>query len=158
MACPPRIRLLSIAIVGACAAAPALSGSLGASSAAGGSSASSAASSASESLETSSDSAKRVVATLDGRYRLVDLTPAPERPGTVRLTLQALAPKGTDDPVRLYLPREAVERSGLAPGGTVAASRRPYGVELAHADTRRAFFLLLDDDWQRELRSLPVSL
>jgi hypothetical protein len=57
------------------------------------------------------------------------------------------AARGRTVPVRLYLPREAVERSGLAPGGTVAASRRPYGVELAHADTRRAFFLLLDDDF-----------
>jgi hypothetical protein len=152
------MRLLFAAVLGTCTVAPALSDSFTASSAAGGSSASSAASSASESLDTSSDSSKRVVATLDGPYRVVEVTPVPERPGTVRLTLQALAPKDTDGTVRLYVPRQAIERSGLAQGGTVAASRRPYGVELAHADTRKAFFLLIDDDWQRELRSNPVSL
>jgi hypothetical protein len=58
----------------------------------------------------------------------------------------------------LYLPQQTFERAGLAPGGTITAQQRPYGVEFAHADTRRAFFLLLNDGVQRELRSNPVSL
>jgi len=155
---PFTLRLLLAALLFAGAASPAPAGSLGTSSAAGGSSASSVASSASESLETSSDSSRQAVAALDGPYRVVRLEPVPERPGTVRLTLQALAPADPGPTVRLLLPALAVERAGLAPGGAVAASRRPYGVALAHAETRQAFFLLLDDPWHRELRSHPVRL
>jgi hypothetical protein len=38
----------------------------------------------------------------------------------------------------------------------VLARQRPYGYELARADTRTAFFLLLDDPWYRELQSVVV--
>ena len=137
---------------------PALAGSLGTSSAAGGSSASVAASSASESSETSSDSSKKAVAELEGAYRVADLAPVPERPELLRLTLRPVgAPEDTAD-VRLLVPRRAVEQGRVAPGGEVVASRRDYGVELARADTREAFLLVLDDAWQRELRPVPVTL
>jgi len=153
-----RQQLLTTALVLAAACVPAVAGSIAGSSAAGGSSASSA---ASDSVGTSSDSSTRVVANAEGPYRIVDVTPVPERPGTVRVTLLALADKPADKPdeaVLLYLPQQTFERTGLAPGGTITAQQRPYGVEFAHADTRRAFFLLLTDDVQRELRSNPVSL
>ena len=140
------------------AAGPALADSFTASSAAGGSSASSAASSASDSSGASSDSSKYAVAALDGPYRIAEVAPVPDRPGTVRVTLAPLAAQAAGEPVRLLLPRQALERGGLAAGATVTASRRPYGVELAAADTKQAFFLVLDDVWQRELRSTPVSL
>ncbi|MCA3179446.1 MAG: hypothetical protein O9345_05260 [Burkholderiaceae bacterium] len=139
-------------------AGPASAGSFAASSAAGGSSASSAASSASDSSGESSDSSKNAVAALDGPYRIVELTPLPERPGFVRVALAPLGATPAAEPVRLVLPAVAVERGRLAAGATVTANRRPYGVELAHADTKKAFFLVLDDGWQRELRSTPVSL
>jgi hypothetical protein len=139
-------------------AGPASADSFTASSAAGGSSASSAASSASDSSGASSDSSKNAVAALDGPYRIVELTPLPERPGFVRVALAPLAAAPAAEPVRLVLPAAAVERVRLAAGATVTASRRPYGVELAHADTKKAFFLVLDDGWQRELRSTPVAL
>ena len=150
-----RKHLLSTTILLAAACVPATAGSLVGSSAAGGSSASSA---ASDSVGASSDSSTRVVANADGPYRIVDVTPVPERPGTVRVTLQALATRESEEAVLLYLPQQTFERTGLAPGGTITAQQRPYGVEFAHADTRRAFFLLLNDDVQRELRSNPVSL
>jgi hypothetical protein len=155
---PVRSRLLLTAALLGVFAVPGHAGPLTASSAAGGSSASSAASSASESAEGSSASSKRAVAALDGPYRVVDVTPVPERPGTVRMTLRPLAAGGSPEDVSLYLPSQALERGGLAQGTTVTANRRPYGVELAHADTRKAFFLVLDDDWKRELRSNPVAL
>jgi hypothetical protein len=139
-------------------AGPVSADSFTASSAAGGSSASSAASSASDSSGASSDSSKNAVAALDGPYRIVELAPAPGRPGMVRVGLAPLAAAPAAEPVRLVLPAAAIERGGLAAGETVTASRRPYGVELARADTKKAFFLVLDDGWQRELRSTPVSL
>jgi len=154
---PVRPHVLCAALLAALGAAPALAGSLATSSAAGGSSASVAASSASESSEASSDSSNRVVANLEGPYRVVDVTPLPERPGTVRLTLRPLAGQAEAD-VHLHVPQRALERGGPAPGGALNASRRPYGVELAHADTREPFLLVIDDDWQRELRSVPVAL
>ena len=150
-----RTHLLSTSILLAAACVPAVAGSLVGSSAAGGSSASSA---ASDSVGTSSDSSTRAVANLDGPYRIVDVAPVPERPGTVRVTLRALAASEQDETALLYLPQQTFERAGLAPGGTITAQQRPYGVEFAHADTRRAFFLLLTDGVQRELRSNPVSL
>jgi hypothetical protein len=146
--------LLAAALLGAFAGS-ASAGAISASSAAGGSSASSA---ASESVEGSSASSKRAVAALDGPYRVVDVRPVPERPGTVRMTLRPLAAGAAPEDVTLVLPRQALERGGLAQGATVTAHRRPYGVELAHADTRKAFFLVLDDAWTRELRSNPVAL
>jgi hypothetical protein len=72
------------------------------------------------------------------------------------MTLAAVDKAG--DPLVIDLPQQTFERAGLAPGGTITAQQRPYGVEFAHADTRRAFFLLLNDGVQRELRSNPVSL
>jgi hypothetical protein len=33
-----------------------------------------------------------------------------------------------------------------------------YGYEFAHADTKQPFFLALQDDWYRELRSQKVAI
>lgn len=141
---------------------PALADSLSASSAAGGSSASSAssaASSASESSQSSSDSSGgKQHALAEGPYRIVAITPRPDRPGVVRLTLQALDDADEGGRVRVELPNEALESTGLATGDTVRARSRPYGVQLADAATGRAFFLLLHDDWAAELASNPVAL
>lgn len=148
---------IPIAAAIACAALPAGAGSLATSSAAGGSSASSAASTASDSSGASSDSSSRTGhAQAEGPYRIVEVAPLAGRPDLVRLTLQAAARDGTT--FRVDLPREALDRAGLALGDTVAARRRPYGLELAAAATDRAFFLLLSDDWTHELRSNAVVL
>jgi hypothetical protein len=152
---PVVIRAAAIASVLLAASVPSLAGSIAASSAAGGSSASLATSAASD----SSASSAKAVAQADGPYRVVDVTPVPERPGTVRMQLQALAEgAGPDATLMLYVPQQAVERGGVAAGVTVTASQRPYGVEFAHADTQRAFFLVLHEEYQRELRSNPVTL
>lgn len=154
-------RIAAVAAVLALSSFPSLAGSLAASSAAGGSSASSAASATSDSIGDSSASSTKTVAQADGPYRVVDLSPVPERPGTVRMKLQALAPvqgTGTDGALVLFVPQQAIERGGVAAGATVTASQRPYGVAFAHNDTRREFFLVLNEAWHRELRSNPVSL
>jgi hypothetical protein len=137
---------------------PAAAGSLTASSAAGGSSASWASSETSDSSQASSDSSTRTVAEAEGPYRIVDATPVPEKPDTLRLTLRGLSGQDEESPLVLQLPRQTFERNGLAAGATIRATQRPYGVEFAHADTNRAFFLLLKGEWHRELRSAPVTL
>jgi len=147
--------LFSAAVLLGVAALPATAGSLSASSAAGGSSASSA---SSTSLETSSDSSSKATGVAEGPYRVIEVATVAERPGTVRLKLQALAAPSADAGLFLHVPQPAFERSRLGVGDTVTARHRPYGIEFARLDTDRAFFLLLDDDWARELPSHPVLL
>jgi hypothetical protein len=147
--------LVITAVLLGAAALPAAAGSLAASSAAGGSSASSA---SSTSLETSSDSSSRSTGVAEGPYRIIEVATVAERPGTVRLRLQALAAPRADGGLVLHVPQQAFDRSRLGVGDAVAARQRPYGVEFARLDTNRAFFLLLDDEWARELPSHPVVL
>lgn len=129
--------------------------------------ASSAASSASESLSTSvgsisdsfrqsSDSSSRPTRTADGNYRVTEVAAVGGRPGMLKLTLQPAAEGG--EAFALVLPQKAVDAGGVAVGQTVQARNRPYGVEFARADTRQAFFLVLEDEWYRELASNPVTL
>lgn len=139
----------------AAAALPARADSLVTSSAAGGSSASSA---SSASLETSSDSSSPDGKAAEGPYRIIDVAAVPGQPGQLRLRMRALADTGARGELVLLLPQPAFERSGLAPGHTVAVRQRPYGIEFADARTQQPFFLVLADDWQRELPSRPVTL
>lgn len=147
-----------LALLLAAAALPAGAGSLVTSSAAGGSSASSAASSASESSKDSSTSSSTNNRVAEGPYKIVDIVAVADRPGTVRLRLQALADAGPAGAWALDLPAQTADQSHLAAGQTVTARQRPYGTEFAHADTNRAFFLVLSDGWSRELVSNPVLL
>ena len=117
-------------------------------------SASSATSSASDSIGGSSKSSsgdKRVAA---GEYQVVHLAAVADRPGMLRAQLR----NDTGAEFALLLPAQAAERGRLAEGGAVNVLERPYGYEFATVDTKEAFFLVLDDDWHRELRSKPVTL
>ncbi len=94
----------------------------------------------------------------DGNYRVVDVAAAEERPGIVRVKLQAVAADAKDGEFFLYVPKKAFDAGRLAQGETVTATGRPYGVEFARADNREAFFLVMADTWHRELASNPVVL
>jgi len=110
------------------------------------------------SVEKSSGSSSKATDVAEGDYRVIDLAAVPERPGIVRMKLQALAGQGAEGEFFLSLPQEAVDRSGLAQGHIVTARQRPYGVEFASGQTRQAFFLVLSDDWYRELQTRAVAL
>lgn len=146
---------VSTAVLLGAVSLPALAESLVASSAAGGSSASSA---SSASVNKSSDSSTKNKTTAEGPYRIIDVAVVPERPGTVRVKLQALADTTADGELFLYVPQQALDRSRLGAGQTVTARQRPYGMEFAVLETQKAFFLVVDDDWYRELPSNPVVL
>ncbi len=131
--------------------------------------ASSAASSASESigfsigsisgsLKTSSGSSARPTDVAEGDYRVVDIAAIDDRPGDVRITLRAIARPTEAGEVQLTLPQQAVDRGHLAQGHTVTARQRPYGVEFSSGEPRESFFLVLGDDWYRELRAHAVAL
>lgn len=91
-----------------------------------------------------------------GDYRILDIAELAERPGMLRLRLQAVAASGEREEFFLLLPRQAAEQGQLAQGKTVTASPRPYGTQFAAADTKQAFFLVLDDEWRRELDTHAV--
>ena len=118
--------------------------------------------SVSGSIEKSSTSSTTTTAAAEGDYRILEVATVAERPGTVRMKLQAVAgrelSRDADHEFFLYLPQAAVDQGHLAQHVIVTARQRPYGTEFAHGQTRQAFFLVLSDDWYRELRANPVVL
>ena len=110
----------------------------------------------STSIEGSSNSSSGDRKTAAGEYKLLDVAEAPARPGTLRLTLQAVPGSGADGEFYLYVPRQTVQQHALATGAVIRAEARPYGLQFAAAD--RAFFLAVHDEWLNELRTTPVAL
>ena len=113
----------------------------------------------SDSIGDSSRSSSPDTKTADGDYRVIDVAELAAKPGMLQLTLQAT--QGEAREFTLKLPREALGRKGIAVGDVVHARNRPYGLEFARindAQTREAFFLVLADDWHKELDSRPVAL
>ena len=107
----------------------------------------------STSVEQSSNSSSKDDKVADGDYTVIEVAEATGRPGRLRLTLQR---QGMT--LVLYAPQEAVHRAGVAAGQVVAARQRPFGVEFAAGEPRRAFFLALHDGWLPELQTRAVSL
>ena len=114
--------------------------------------------SASGSVQKSSGSSSKGQALAEGDYRIVAIAAAPDRPGSVRMKLQAVADNSEVSELFLTVPQAALDHGRLAQGGTVSARKRSYGAEFANAATRQVFFLVLDDDWYRELRANAVAL
>ena len=139
-----------------------------------GSSASSATSAASNSvgassgsIQNSSNSSSKKTTADAGDYQIIEVTTTTATTttggpaATARLTLQALNDSGNREDRNefvLVLPSSVVEKNGLAAGATVTARQRPYGLEFAAGPARQAFFLVLADDWHRELQSTAVAL
>ncbi len=114
--------------------------------------------SSSASIEKSSNSSSNKERVAQGQYTIVEITALAEQPDTVRLRLQAVADA---DEFFLLLPRAATERAQLAAGQVVSAEHRPYGLAFATVDAvvgNTPFFLVLDNDWFRELESRPVGV
>lgn len=122
--------------------------------------------SVSTSLKKSSQSSTKDDKVAEGDYKVVALTAEADQPGMVRLKLQALAPAdheaGTetaaDDSFELILPQKTVALNQVATGTVVTARNRPYGLAFATGEARQDFFLVLQDEWFRELATRPVAL
>jgi hypothetical protein len=113
----------------------------------------------SDSIGNSSRSSSPDNKTADGDYRVIDVAELAAKPGMLQLRLQAT--QGEAHEFTLKLPREALGRKGIAVGDLVHARNRPYGLEFARLNdekAREAFFLVLADDWHKELESRRVSL
>ena len=91
----------------------------------------------------------------DGNYQIIDIDHTPGRAGSTRVAMQAGDPQQR---IVLDLPQEVFAKQGLARGDFVHAKNRSYGLEFARADTREAFFLVLEDAVYKELAARKVSL
>ena len=110
------------------------------------------------SIQQSSASSSKTNRVADGDYRLIEVAAVADRPGMLRMTLQPVADAKPGDGFFLFVPAEVVQQTHLVAGDTVAARQRPYGVEFAQGQPRQAFFLVLADQWLRELQTTPVAL
>jgi hypothetical protein len=119
------------------------------SSAAGAGSASSG--SVSDSFKQSSGSSSGDDRRAEGRYRVTEVAQADA--GKLRLTLQ----REGAEPVELTLPEQALAARAVNVGDEVQATPQPYGIAFAHADTGKAFYLVLEDGWHRELAARVVQ-
>ena len=147
---------LAALALGLAAAVPAMADSAASSASSAGSAS---IGSLSDSIGNSSRSSSTDNRTADGDYRVIDVAEMAAKPGMLQLTLQAT--QGEVHEFTLKLPREALGQKGIAVGDVVHARNRPYGLEFARlndAKTRAAFFLVLADDWHKELDSRRVSL
>jgi len=150
------LRLSCVAVLCATAALPCLAESFASSASSAGSASSG---SASDSLNTSSKSSTGTK-TADGDYRVIEVAELADRPGMLQLTLQGTAADEARE-FTLRLPRQALEPRGIATGDIVSVRNRDYGLEFARGDgrdRREPFFLVLSDDWHRELEPRPVTL
>lgn len=149
------LRLAPAALLALAASGPCLADSFTSSASSAGSASSG---SVSDSLQGSSNSSKGDDKVADGDYRVIEVADAAGRPGMLQLKLQATAQPGEAGQIRLTLPAQALAQRPVAAGDVVSARHRPYGIEFAHAAVREPFFLVLADDWQRELAPRAVSL
>lgn len=119
--------------------------------------ASSAASSGSKSSQQSSASSSNEKTASAGDYRIIDVAAVPDQAGMVRLQLQAATAQGQEQAF-LVLPQKTFEKTGLSTGQMVTAREHAYGLEFADHKTKQAFFLVLTDEWYRELNSQSLVL
>jgi hypothetical protein len=118
--------------------------------------------SSSNSFESSSNSSSGENKLAEGNYRIIEVADAPARAGTVRLKLHAVAEAGTvvakAPEFFLYMPQEAYDQSRLGQGSIITAKARAYGLEFAAGGAKKPFFLVLADEWFRELQTKVVRL
>jgi hypothetical protein len=145
---------LLLAAFGAAVAAPAHADSIASSASSAGSESSG---SISNSIGASSNSSNRDRKVAAGDYRVIDVAQAPAKANTTRLTLRAVA-DGAAQEFTLDVPDRALAEHRVAAGAIVQVKERVYGYEFAYADTRKPFFLALQDDWYRELGSRQVTI
>jgi hypothetical protein len=112
----------------------------------------------SRSIQRSSDSSSKGNDVAEGDYRIIEMAQQPQRPGTVQLTLRAVADPAAAGALMLLLPQEAVAEGRLAEGRIVTVRQRPYGLEFSSGTTQQPFFLALRDEWFQELQTRVVRL
>ena len=95
-----------------------------------------------------------------GPYRVIDVAQAPAKAGKeakTRITLRAVAGDAATQ-FWVDVPDRALADRRVGKGEVVQVNERVYGYEFAYGDTKKPFFLALEDDWYRELASRKVTI
>jgi hypothetical protein len=92
-----------------------------------------------------------------GPYRVIDVAQAPAKAGVTRITLRAVAGDAATQ-FWVDVPDRALADRRVAKDEVVQVNERVYGYEFAYGDTKKPFFLALEDDWYRELASRKVTI
>jgi hypothetical protein len=92
-----------------------------------------------------------------GPYRVIDVAEAPAKAGITRITLRAVAGNAATQ-FWVDVPDRALADRRVGKGEVVQVNERVYGYEFAYGDTKKPFFLALEDDWYRELASRKVTI
>jgi hypothetical protein len=149
-------RLAALALLMAAAALPAQASGSASSASSEGGSASVGSSSTSIEKSSNSSSSKADMGAV-GDYKIIEVAEAPARAGTVRLKLQPLA-GAKEGEFFLYMPQDAYAQSHLAAGHVITARQHNYGLEFMRAQSQDTFFLVLNDEWYRELQTKVVKI
>lgn len=126
------------------------------------SSASSAGSASLGSISNSSTASSPKDKVAQGDYRVVEIAAVAERPGLMRLTMQATTAQS--EPFFLDLQQQAVAKHRLTVGDVMSARHRPYGLAFTRAvdgnsaAPREPIILVLAAEWQREIDPQAVTL
>jgi hypothetical protein len=116
----------------------------------------------SDSVQGSSRSSSGKTEVAEGLYRVMDVAAVPGKPDQVQLRLQAAAPAaGKSGELVVQVPAQSLGAQGMQAGEAVQVRHRVYGLEFARATPAgltEPFFLALEEAWQRQLASRPVSL
>lgn len=112
----------------------------------------------SRSLRGSSNSSSDAVNMAAGDYKILGITAVVAQPGLVAVRLQAVEPKPGLTEFELLLPQDVARRAELSSAQVMTARSRPYGLEFSVAGQPQAFYLLLHDEWYRDLQSHAVTL
>lgn len=158
------LRALLVGMSCACLSLPCLAESLTTSASSAGASASSAGSvslrGSSDSIKSSSNSSsgKDENKVADGDYRVTEVAALADQPQMLRLTLRPAVGDAQAAAFTLDLPRRALGERPLAAGDVVSARNRPYGLEFARAQgAAEPFFLVVADDWERDLQTRVLT-
>lgn len=161
----PSLRFQPLALSLLLAAAPwtaALADPLGSAASSASSAGSASLGSLSDSVQGSSRSSSGKTEVAEGLYRVMDLAAVPGKPDHVQLRLHAAAPAaGKSGELVVQVPARSLGAQGMQAGETVQVRHRVYGLEFARATpsgVAEPFFLALEEAWQRQLASRPVSI
>jgi hypothetical protein len=148
-------RALALALAAAACTLPAHADSVASSASSAGSASSASISDSIGGSSNSSSGDRRRVTT--GPYRVIDIAQAPAKADTTRVTLRAVAGDAATE-FWVDVPDRALADRRIAKDEVVQVNERVYGYEFAYGDTKKAFFLALQDDWYRELASRKVTI
>ena len=148
-------RALAVALAAAAMSVPAHADSFASSASSAGSASSGSISDSIGGSSNSSSGDNRRAET--GPYRVIDVAQAPAKAGVTRITLRAVAGDAATQ-FWVDVPDRALADRHVGKGEVVQVNERVYGYEFAYGDTKKPFFLALQDDWYRDLASRKVTI